>query len=268
MRIVYLVSALILLVSAASCQRLQARLFDQRDGLGNPSITALAQDGDGYLWVGSQNGLFRYDGSYFREFGRADGFRTPNISNLLVDKSGTLWVGSRDGLYYWDGVAFHELLYQGTSLHVGISSMLASSGSGEVILMSNAGPLSITLDPASRQWSAQPYVKLHPGFPRLDDPNGMALDAEQHLWFGSGSAICMYGPTGLRRFGTAQGVPPDFYVSMFRAENGEMWARGRKHIVMWRPGDGKMRDLTANFPKDINTVSRRFSEDKIGRAHV
>ena len=107
-RLVYLGSAaaLFFLVSTASCQRLQARLFDQRDGLGNPSITALAQDGAGYLWVGSQNGLFRYDGSYFREFGRADGFRSPNISNLLVDTSGTLWVGSREGLYYWDGQVF------------------------------------------------------------------------------------------------------------------------------------------------------------------
>ena len=163
-RLVYLscAAALIFLVSTASCQRLQARLFDQRDGLGNPSITALGQDGAGYLWVGSQNGLFRYDGSYFREFGRADGFHTPNISNLLVDTSGTLWAGSREGLYYWDGQVFHELLYQGASLHVGMNSMLASSRSGEMILMSNGGPLAITFDPASRRWTAQPYGKLHP----------------------------------------------------------------------------------------------------------
>ena len=264
--LVYLGSAaaLFFLVSTASCQRLQARLFDQRDGLGNPSITALAQDGDGYLWVGSQNGLLRYDGANFREFGRADGFRTPNISNLLVDTSGTLWAGSREGLYYWDGQVFHELLYQGTSLHVGMNSMLASSRSGEVILMSNAGPLSITFDPASRRWTAQPYGKLHPGFPSVDDPNGMALDAEQHLWFGSGSAICMYGPSGLRTFAASQGVPSDFYVSMFRAGNGQMWARGRKHVVTWRPGDSKFRDLTPAFPTDSNTVSRRFAEDSFG----
>jgi len=257
-------AALFFLASTASCQRVQARLFDQRDGLGNPSITALAQDGAGYLWVGSQNGLFRYDGSYFREFGRADGFRTPNISNLLVDTSGTLWAGSREGLYHWDGEVFHELLYQGASLHVGMNSMLASSSSGEVILMSNAGPLSITFDIASRQWTAKPYGKLHPGFPSVDDPNGMALDAEQHLWFGSGSGICMYGPTGIRTFGAAQGVPSDFYVSMFRAGNGQMWARGRKHVVTWRPGDPKVRDLTSAFPADINTVSRRFAEDSFG----
>ena len=258
--------AFLLFVSTSllSGQRLQARLFDQQDGLGNPSVTALAQDRVGYLWVATQNGLFRYDGTRFREFGRDDGFVIPNFTSLLADTSGTLWAGSRSGLFYWDGQRFHELQYQGRSLHVGMNSMLAVSGAGEVILMSSKGPLSITREHPGNEYRVQLYRDLHPGFPELADPNGVAFDRQNNLWFGSGTAICEYGPGGLRTLGPAEGVPSDFYVSIFRASNGQMWARGRKHVVTIGPQDTKVRDLTAAFPSDINTVYRRFAEDGFG----
>jgi hypothetical protein len=43
------------------------------EGLGNLNVNCIAQDRQGYLWVGTENGLYRYDGSQFREFGAGEG---------------------------------------------------------------------------------------------------------------------------------------------------------------------------------------------------
>jgi signal transduction histidine kinase/ligand-binding sensor domain-containing protein len=71
----------------------------RRDGA--PSdITALAQTKDGYLWIGSGLGLFRFDGLQFSSypFTAADPqLPSSNISALAADKEGGLWIGYRMG---------------------------------------------------------------------------------------------------------------------------------------------------------------------------
>ena len=67
-----------------------------RDGA--PSqITALAQTADGFLWIGSSRGLFRFDGVQFERYTPPSGLRLPshNIYALLATPDGALWVSFR-----------------------------------------------------------------------------------------------------------------------------------------------------------------------------
>lgn len=62
---------------------------------GAPSqIYALAQTADGYLWIGSQRGLFQFDGVQFRPYEPPPGVRFPsnNINSLMATPDGGLWV--------------------------------------------------------------------------------------------------------------------------------------------------------------------------------
>src|SRR5689334_13772324 len=72
--------------------------FDARDGLSQNLATAIAQTADGYLWVSSEEGLSRFDGVRFTNFGHGntEGLPTSVCTALTVDSSGTLWVGTRD----------------------------------------------------------------------------------------------------------------------------------------------------------------------------
>ena len=63
--------ALALTGMGAAQQRL-VRLYDQQQGLPAPQVTALAQGGAGFLWIGTVAGLIRYDGSEMRPWGRAE----------------------------------------------------------------------------------------------------------------------------------------------------------------------------------------------------
>src|SRR3954469_26015976 len=69
------------------------------DLLPDSSITAIAQTPDGYLWVGTYNGLVRFDGIRFVTF---DPATTPALAHarvrkLSVDDQGTLWINTFDG---------------------------------------------------------------------------------------------------------------------------------------------------------------------------
>src|SRR5215813_12734981 len=58
------------------------------------SISAIAQTPDGYLWIGSDKGLIRFDGLYFQKFERASPSSLSNdaVQALKVDRQGNLWV--------------------------------------------------------------------------------------------------------------------------------------------------------------------------------
>lgn len=75
------------------------------DGLSQDTVTAIVEDQDGYVWVGTINGLNRFDGNEFKQFYAADdGKSLPSsfIRNLLIDDNGTLLVGTDKGLVEFD----------------------------------------------------------------------------------------------------------------------------------------------------------------------
>jgi signal transduction histidine kinase/ligand-binding sensor domain-containing protein/DNA-binding response OmpR family regulator len=75
------------------------------NGISNNNIECILQDSDGFLWIGTWNGLNRFDGYSFEHY--FNGFPTrsiPNnwISKLFQDTQGTIWVGTISGLAYYD----------------------------------------------------------------------------------------------------------------------------------------------------------------------
>ncbi|MBV8071341.1 MAG: hypothetical protein JO270_15640 [Acidobacteriaceae bacterium] len=76
-----------------------------RDGLSLGNIYAMAQTPDGYLWLGTEFGLFRFDGVRSVAWQPPTGQHLPdkNISRLLVTRDGTLWIGTFAGLVTWHG---------------------------------------------------------------------------------------------------------------------------------------------------------------------
>src|SRR6202050_2318961 len=69
------------------------RHYGAAEGLQNMVILSLAQDHAGYIWAGSEGGLYRYDGTRFRLMGLETGLPcTTETHGLFVASDGAIWV--------------------------------------------------------------------------------------------------------------------------------------------------------------------------------
>jgi signal transduction histidine kinase/DNA-binding response OmpR family regulator/ligand-binding sensor domain-containing protein len=73
--------------------------FTETNGLPRNITTCIEQDNYGYLWIGTGNGIARYDGKNFYIYPELTGI---SISHLLCDKGDILWVAASEGLYRYD----------------------------------------------------------------------------------------------------------------------------------------------------------------------
>ena len=78
----------------------------EQNGLSFRFVTSLLHDRDGFLWVGTNNGLNRYDGTHFVQFKHAGNNPNSLLNNQLYalceDKQGRIWVGTENGISRYD----------------------------------------------------------------------------------------------------------------------------------------------------------------------
>jgi signal transduction histidine kinase/ligand-binding sensor domain-containing protein len=107
---------MVALILLASCSRVLAldpsqeisqyahTSWTTRDGYSLGAVFAMAQTPDGYLWLGGEFGLFRFDGVRFIRWQPPAGQQLPDKPySLLVTVDGTLWIGTFAGLVSWNG---------------------------------------------------------------------------------------------------------------------------------------------------------------------
>ncbi len=101
--------ALLCLASPSNAQVLRFERLTQDDGLTLNNVTCFAQDSFGFLWIGTQDGLNRWDGAAFRRFrpdGTATALQNGHVRAVAAVAGGKLWVATREGgLSLWDPAA-------------------------------------------------------------------------------------------------------------------------------------------------------------------
>jgi ligand-binding sensor domain-containing protein/signal transduction histidine kinase len=92
-------------------QELPFRNYLELNGLPSPVVRCIYQDSKGYLWMGTDNGLSRFDGVAFKTFKKKDGLPDNKINAIMEDRRGKLWIGTRSGVSCF----FNERLMNYTS---------------------------------------------------------------------------------------------------------------------------------------------------------
>ena len=88
--------------------QLAQQSWTKDQGLPQNSVNAILQAASGYVWLGTQEGLARFDGLRFEVFRttRYPGLGSNEIHALLETRPGELWIGTQDGLARYDGAKF------------------------------------------------------------------------------------------------------------------------------------------------------------------
>lgn len=104
------------------------------DGLPELAIESLVETSDGYLWVGTQEGLARFDGQHFSVF---DHVNTPQLAAdyimmLAEDAQHTLWIGSDSGMVVRSGDGTFRSFAEKDGLHIGRITCGLSGDDGSI----------------------------------------------------------------------------------------------------------------------------------------
>lgn len=248
------IAAAFTLLSLAPASQAQHRMtgprdatfrFERLDGLSHNTVTALLQDSAGFLWIGTSDGLNRYDGYDFTVHRHIPGDPTALSNNtikaLLEDRAGHLWVGTDEGLHRLDRrtgrfIRYHLQTGQPASRPQAIFHLLEDH-TGRLWVGSSDGLY--RYERGSDRFSGYRHA--------ADNPNSLAdnsiwslyEDQEGILWVGSSGGLHRYArhTDQFVRFP----VPPSWvHVTIhYRSEAG-LWISGGE-------GDGVvMLDLESN----------------------
>ena len=90
--------------SKASITDYVVQQWNMQNGLPSQSLKSVVQDEQGYMWLGTQFGLSRFDGNTFTNYNtlNSDFLPSNGINKLLIDSQGYLWIGTKDGLVVID----------------------------------------------------------------------------------------------------------------------------------------------------------------------
>jgi diguanylate cyclase (GGDEF)-like protein len=218
------VAAVLLSPLAAHSQRYVIREYTH--GLGNLNITSIAQDKTGYLWVGTQNGAYRYDGDQFKRFGTDAGLPERTINSLYIGLDGTLWVATSTGVYFKRSdetfsmikppAPLNEIDQQG-------GSVFSSVSPNEVIAATHTGLLKLTRS-ENEVWTAQ--VEPDEG----KQVWGVLYGRDGSIWYGCDESLCRARNGKTAHLGSDHGLPDDNWISLRETSDGHIWLRGNRHI--------------------------------------
>ena len=89
--------------SRAAASVIPCRVYDVRDGLSENSVRCIIQDRKGYIWLGTKDGLSRYNGKEFKVYGNSSDTRQLNVEFIAEHPDGDkLWIASRYSLELLD----------------------------------------------------------------------------------------------------------------------------------------------------------------------
>src|SRR5207253_1004923 len=95
--------------SFANAQQYAFQYFGVEQGLTNLAIKTLFQDRTGFIWVVTENGVFRYEGIRFREFTSEHGLPASVTASIGESPDGSVLVGNQDGLFRLRGEKFEKI---------------------------------------------------------------------------------------------------------------------------------------------------------------
>jgi len=155
------------------------------DGLPQISVLTITQDRLGYLWLGTQNGIARFDGSRFTVYDRkSSSVDTTLASASIATADGRVWFGTPRGMLWIQGERVHQIDNGGTPIGV---LDLAEDIKGQLLAASESGVYALQGD------------RLRPFVPAAAPAYALQRDGAV-VWVGGLGAITRLAGTGPERF--------------------------------------------------------------------
>lgn len=223
------------------------RQWSVKDGLPHDSVTCFAQDTKGFIWVGTDNGLARFDGDDFKIFNKNNTKEIKNnsITSLNISADGTLWIGTDGG-----GISiFKNNRFKHFSTKDGLPSnfiRLITGDSSRNIRVSTCGGGVIGL----RLWRFKIQITF-----TENDSNLLAgcvgavlSDSKKNLWIGTDNGLKRSKAGKSLIYTVKKGLKDNRIRALCEDRQGKIWvgtAKGVSRITKTRGDSVLITNLTA-----------------------
>ncbi len=229
------------------------------DGLPQSSAQAIARTPDGYLWIGTQEGLARFDGVRFVVFDNGTGAAIPNkhIAVLYVARDGRMWVGTRAGLAVLEGGRFRT--YEGVAAlaHAYVRS-IAEDRAGHLWVGTEKGLIELDHD----------RTRVFGAADGLGDATVRTLLADRYgaVWVATATAgLYRRDAERFTRVPLGPDASGDTVTAMHEDADGVLWF-GTATGALYRRGAGAIEPVAS--PGQLGTVVRALTHDRDGNLWI
>ena len=198
-------------------------MYGSEQGLTNSNILALQQDHQGFLWVSTEGGLFRYDGDRFRLFRAERPDKKGDINCLYNSASGQLWAGSEAGLFRWNGEGF-TAVPGFEDMELGSRESIGGDAT-KLYVATAAGVRALPL--------------MGGGKARVISPKGsfsVFAASDGTLWFSCGVLLCSIRDGRDQEWGPANGVPAGAWKGIMEDGSKRLWIRSAERVLIREAG--------------------------------
>ncbi|MCP5048035.1 MAG: histidine kinase, partial [bacterium] len=268
-------------------QQYYFRNYNEEDGLSQLIVWSLFQDRDGYIWVGTEAGLNRFDGNSFQIFSIRQGLFNDYINDITQDSAGRIWVGTRGGISRWDGKVFVNYTVsdglpdnyvlslaadQTGRLWCGTAKGLSRWDGSTFYNFTETHHLpqiwinALFVDNRNRLWvGTEQGLFYQEGERFIHSPgknlgkqsiNGITGDAEYDLWVASNESVYRFrGTRQVARYTAAGELPFLGLFSIFGGRDGSVWIGSRNGL--FRAYHGEIQNIKApndSLAEDISDI--------------
>lgn len=243
-----------------AAQQYSFQSFDFESGLMNLAVENFLQDREGFLWVATQNGLYRYDGRGFTEFRETEGLPPTFLMALHQSPDGTLWVGTLKGLWRRSGSRFEPVTIEGLDIKkkkLAGTATIASDTRGRVYVATASGLAIGERKPAAPEWTFRLVPRSTIGAPppkstseEKEEPvktvASVVVTRRGEVVYGCGYALCMLDNQDREvPYPVQPAARGEFWEYLLEDTAGNFYVRGWQHIEVRRAGSSRFESLTA-----------------------
>ena len=235
------------LMPAAFAQHYGFQGFGREAGLRSLEIQALYQDRTGFVWVGTKNGLYRYDGGRFAYFDKEKGLPSLSIQSIRQTEDGTLWVATLEGLCRFNGTSFEKVplnwnyrMYGSSTIDSSSQALFFSTDRGLVAGRLSAGHWTFSHVPTGTSAGANPS-------------SGVYVARDGRVWYGCGRRLCIYDGARVTDAGPEDGLPNEIWSWIGGTPRGEIAARSSNRLIVF--GKDSAGIVQPNHPREEKVAS-------------
>jgi ligand-binding sensor domain-containing protein len=214
--------------------------FSEKDGLPSNTVSSIAEDKDGNLWLGTHNGVCKLDGKAFKVMWKTSGRHDQGEGwmSVFADRAGNIWTSTNQAVFRFDGTVISD--FKLPIVKEEIKSYGITAGKASLALEDRKGNLWFKTDGSGAfKFDGKSFTQ----FSKKDglcsnNVTAILEDKEGNIWFacmqsfqpemtGDGG-VCRYNGSSFTKFPEVKGLSENDIYTIYETRDGDLWIGATK----------------------------------------